>query len=274
MTQKKPLNYRHILVVAGVLVPSLLIGMSALLVSHSQQNLTAATRWVMHTIEIENHIQWLGRELVNAETGQRGYLLITNAAYLQPYEAALKNIPDQMNSLRLLTMDNAAQQAKLTQLEALITDKLAELAETISLQQHGGRDTALALVNTDRGQRDTDAMRVILGNMENEEQRLLAVRQANLARESGRNTKLASSLVCLNILFAGLVLFLIYRLTKLQDWITVCAWTKTIEHDGEWLTFEQYLQRRFNLKISHGMSPNGTKAFFDGTGRPTNKKTG
>jgi CHASE3 domain sensor protein len=272
MTQKQPRNFGRTLIVAAVLLPSVLIGVSAVLVRQSQQNLTAATHWVMHTMDVEHHIQRLELELLNAETGQRGYLLITNNTYLQPYRAALKNIPVEVNTLRALTADNALQQTSLKQLETLIADKHSELAGTISLQQHGRRDAALALVATDRGQKDTDAMRVILGNMEQEEQRLLGFRQASLARESRFNTTLASSLVCLNILFGGLVLLLLYRLARLQSLITVCAWTKTIEHDGEWLTFEQYLHRRFDFKISHGMSPDATKDFLKKTDRPADKK--
>ncbi|MBA2432159.1 MAG: hypothetical protein H0V56_08595 [Chthoniobacterales bacterium] len=28
-----------------------------------------------------------------------------------------------------------------------------------------------------------------------------------------------------------------------------------VEYEGEWLSFENYLKRRFNISTSHGMSP-------------------
>jgi len=35
----------------------------------------------------------------------------------------------------------------------------------------------------------------------------------------------------------------------------VCAWTKRIEVDGEWLSLEMFLARKFNVEITHGISP-------------------
>ncbi len=37
--------------------------------------------------------------------------------------------------------------------------------------------------------------------------------------------------------------------------VTICAWSKTVEHEGEWMTFERYLERRFGLMTTHGISP-------------------
>ena len=46
--------------------------------------------------------------------------------------------------------------------------------------------------------------------------------------------------------------------------VTVCAWSRTVEYKGEWISFEEYLKRRFNLDTSHGISPaEAQKAFAD-----------
>ena len=44
----------------------------------------------------------------------------------------------------------------------------------------------------------------------------------------------------------------------LNQFVTICAWSNTVKHDGEWMTFASYLERRFGLLATHGMSP---KAF-------------
>lgn len=36
--------------------------------------------------------------------------------------------------------------------------------------------------------------------------------------------------------------------------VRVCAWTKRLELDGEWLDVETYLQRRFGIQVTHGIS--------------------
>lgn len=37
--------------------------------------------------------------------------------------------------------------------------------------------------------------------------------------------------------------------------VTMCAWSRTVEYKGEWISFEEYLKRRFNLDTTHGISP-------------------
>lgn len=36
--------------------------------------------------------------------------------------------------------------------------------------------------------------------------------------------------------------------------VRVCAWTRRLELNGEWLDIETYLQRRFGLQVTHGIS--------------------
>lgn len=42
---------------------------------------------------------------------------------------------------------------------------------------------------------------------------------------------------------------------RVSGLVTVCAWSRTVEYQGEWISFEEYLQRRFKLDTSHGISP-------------------
>ena len=49
---------------------------------------------------------------------------------------------------------------------------------------------------------------------------------------------------------------------RVSDLVTICAWSRTVEYQGEWISFEQYLLRRFNLNTSHGISPEEAKKAF------------
>ncbi len=49
---------------------------------------------------------------------------------------------------------------------------------------------------------------------------------------------------------------------RVNDLVTMCAWSRTIEYQGEWISFEQYLLRRFNINTSHGISPEEAKRAF------------
>lgn len=49
---------------------------------------------------------------------------------------------------------------------------------------------------------------------------------------------------------------------RVQDLVTMCAWSRTVEYEGEWISFEQYLRRRFNINTSHGISPGEAEKVF------------
>lgn len=42
---------------------------------------------------------------------------------------------------------------------------------------------------------------------------------------------------------------------KTDNLVTLCAWSKKVRQGGEWITFEKYLEQRFGLLTSHGISP-------------------
>ncbi|MBA3670651.1 MAG: PAS domain-containing protein [Gemmatimonadaceae bacterium] len=43
--------------------------------------------------------------------------------------------------------------------------------------------------------------------------------------------------------------------------VTLCAWSNTVRYDGEWMTFSRYLESRFGLMTTHGISPNAIAKF-------------
>jgi len=57
-------------------------------------------------------------------------------------------------------------------------------------------------------------------------------------------------------------LFLRYRRT--ERLLRVCAWSKTVEYKGEWISFEQYLAQRFGLDITHGINPAEAEKLLSG----------
>ena len=48
---------------------------------------------------------------------------------------------------------------------------------------------------------------------------------------------------------------LLARLHYLEEFLRVCAWCRKVEYEGQWLPLEDYFDRRFNVKSSHGMCP-------------------
>lgn len=243
------------LVTLGFVIPLLLIGIPALLTSRSDGRVKDSFGWVTHTFEVQTGVQNLVNSLVDAETGQRGFLLTQKRYYLEPYEAARPRIARELRDLKDLTADNQWQQERLAQVDPLVAERLKLLDETVALESRGEHAAALELVNSDRGKNVMDKIRSVLRVISEEEQRLLWVRQQQLSKESRGSTLLLRLLVAASALCGLGLFYLLHRLSKLEPVVQMCAHSRTIEYEGDWLSFEEYLQRRFNLKTSHGLSP-------------------
>lgn len=119
-------------------------------------------------------VQLLAQSMLDAETGQRGYLLTHRKEYLQPYDKALKSIAASFQSLDGYYGHDANATAILTKLHSLSDAKLSELAETLRLFDEGKLEAATQLVLSDIGKEKMEAMRQLTGE-------LIARESANVA---------------------------------------------------------------------------------------------
>ena len=142
---------------------------------------TETANAVTRTYAVENELTQLLSSLQDAETGQRGYLITGADSYLAPYTAALPAIAQQRAELAGLVADNPDQLAHLDALGPLVSQKLAELQETIDLRRNKDFAAAQAIVMTNTGKNAMDSIRGILQEMNSEEENTLKVRAA--ARE-------------------------------------------------------------------------------------------
>ena len=143
--------------------------------------------WETHTYEVLANIERITAHLVDAETGQRGYLIAGQERYLEPYNNALCQIKNDLTNLKELTKDNPNQRERLDRLEPLIVEKLAELKETVDLRTKVSFAAAQKIVLTDKGKNIMDNIRQIVAELINEENELLALRK-QLAKTTKRNS--------------------------------------------------------------------------------------
>jgi hypothetical protein len=43
--------------------------------------------------------------------------------------------------------------------------------------------------------------------------------------------------------------------------VRMCAWTRRLEFDGQWLDIETFLHRRFGIQVTHGISQDAMRMF-------------
>ena len=100
------------------------------------------------------------QQVLDAETGQRGYLLTGDEKYLAPYAAAATGITKTLDSLRVIYADDKAQLARFSELARTVSRKLADLEVTIKIRQAGGEsENWMQIVRTDMGREYMNATR-------------------------------------------------------------------------------------------------------------------
>ena len=147
------------------------------------QNLTTIEKnasITKHTVEVLEHLSHILSDLSDAETGQRGYLLTGGLKYLEPYNSGISSVGEEINEVEQLTVDNPAQQERIVLLKDLVKQKENELRETVSLKSEGKSEEAIAIVLSDRGKDIMDNIRFLILDMQEEEERLLEVREKEL----------------------------------------------------------------------------------------------
>ena len=48
---------------------------------------------------------------------------------------------------------------------------------------------------------------------------------------------------------------LVARLHYLEEFLRLCAWCRKLHADNEWIPLEEFMQRRFDTRTSHGICP-------------------
>jgi signal transduction histidine kinase len=92
--------------------------------------------------------------LSQAESAQRGYILLGNAAYLLPYTAATNKVPSELRELQAaFASADSSTRADIETIVQLTQSKVMEMNDSLDLYRNQGRAAATSLVRTDVGQR-------------------------------------------------------------------------------------------------------------------------
>src|ERR1700687_360798 len=152
-------------------VPALLafIGWNAYLAVDHLQRVRKTAALTLESSAIQAKLSGVLKDLTDMETGQRGYLLTGDPAYLQPYTDAKGRIETNFARLRARLANRQREQTLESQLESLARSKQAEMERTITLRQQGYRRCSFNLVDTNEGKDYMDEIRRIASSLSSAE---------------------------------------------------------------------------------------------------------
>jgi signal transduction histidine kinase len=157
---------------AGFAVLAAIIGARAWLIEgqrRDQEAMISASQFERNLTEVLSLLQ-------DAETGQRGYLLTGDEAYLEPLSTAREKLPAAMDAIRARVAADRQQTIRFTALDELVGGKLNEIDAAIGLYRNERSTDAIALVRSGEGKRLMDALRVNIDDMRRTETEVIAAR--------------------------------------------------------------------------------------------------
>jgi CHASE3 domain sensor protein len=237
----------------GLALPSFAL-LAAVWVTHvTNGQFNAAFASVNRTYNVLNILEQTQTHIADAETGQRGWLLTRRPDYYSLYDTAMAAINNDIQNLKILVRGNPAGEADLTQLQGLVTKRLAPNSDIVALVKTNSAGT-MAVVLTDAGRDTMNQIRSVLFRMREQQTDLLIARQQTA--EARLLFDQTSSLVLVGVTAIALIAIvaILLRLEHLRQIVTVCAWTGQAKYEGEWIRMEDYLKRRFGVSVSHGLS--------------------
>jgi len=165
----------------GYLVVFFLLLISYFFIFFIVQKIRTESRWMAHSYQVINTLHTLKGELIDAETGVRGFMITKEKAFLQPYYNSQQNLSPLFTELKNLTTDNESYKAELDELGSLLTRRMESLQ--VSLEQFEMNNQTLSpeiLSRRNSNKTMVDSARLIIQRLISQEQILRTERTRNL----------------------------------------------------------------------------------------------
>src|SRR5580658_10481064 len=158
-------------------------------------------RWVSHTHEVLERLEDLHGAVESIVSSYRGFVLTGRESFVKSYNASkLESQRDQL-TIRNLTADNPRQKPRLLALGELSNQQIQFAEMLVRLRRTKGMDAARDAVQVGAGEQIQDGMKTLIGEMRDEELRLLVMRDTDAKRRLGQ----AKAVVILGTILALLI---------------------------------------------------------------------
>jgi CHASE3 domain sensor protein len=237
-------------VIGPILIAAILFFVSRQMFAEQQR----AMKLVKQSNEDRAQLIELRDALNEAEAGEYGFLMTGSESWFPTYLFSQNDAMIRLTYMAVSFADRPAQLDRLNRLRPLVEAKLAEFRDVTRLKQSGQDEKALQLVSANGGVMALNQIRSLIAEMQADEDQMLATRlQENETKVNIRDA-ISTGLLCLSavVITGAGVLFL--RIRQLQSIITICAWTQRVNYNGKWMRMEDFLWKRYRLRVSHGIS--------------------
>ena len=139
----------------ALLAAAVLVGINETGHMRSQDAVNQMSQWQVTRAAVNSLLQ----SMLDAETGQRGYLLTGNDTYLEPYDKAMTAVQSHLDTLRNQFVDSKEDLQEVAHLSRQVSRNLAEMELSLRLRRQGNEDAWKFVLHTDMGRENMDEIR-------------------------------------------------------------------------------------------------------------------
>jgi len=199
------------------LVPAILVLLVGALAYERARRVVADVREVDRSHAIIEGTDALLIRAVDAETGQRAYLLTGDEAFLEPFRGARDDIDRALDSLRAVMRNDQAERARLDSIGSVVAERLALLDTGIAIRARGDLKGAADEHRLLAGKRKMDQLRALVSALHSRERDVLESRR-DAEQRSVRNASLIVGAAAILALFlSGLINLVFSRALRERD---------------------------------------------------------
>jgi methyl-accepting chemotaxis protein len=159
-----------------------------LIAYHNTREIVTTGEALARSTAVQLSIDHVAARMIDAETGERGFLLTARESYLEPYRLALASVGRAVNDFASLTTGDAVQQAHVAELRPLIETRFSQFNETLQVRRTRGLASAAEVIIRNNGKATMDTIRGILRDAAEHEATIQGERQAALQQALARTT--------------------------------------------------------------------------------------
>ena len=213
----------------------LLITVLVIFYANSQKEI-ASSRKLLHTQVVISKSNEVLLDVLNIETGFRGYLLSGNSVFLEPYEQSKTNVNANLDTLEVHIKDNPNQQINLILLKKKIADRLNFTEKYLAAKTPDLLSNSEKIGIIEEGKIISDKIRAAKSSVTNEEFKMLKARQI----ENENDYHSSEILFLLLLVFLVTIFILGFLIIKSQ---------KQINRELESHTADQKLASHYALSL-------------------------
>jgi PAS domain S-box-containing protein len=198
-------------------VPVILVLLISALTYERSRKVVADVREVEESHQVLEASGSLLTRAIDAETGQRAFLLTGDETFLQPYKGARADIDRSLATLRQLVADDPAQMSRVATIEQLVNARFALLDSSIAQKRVGRFNAATNAGMLLRGQQKMDQLRGVVAALQSHELAVLAERRDSEQRGVTATTILIVAATLAALLLTALINVAFSRALDQQD---------------------------------------------------------